>query len=325
MQELAMPDIKLTQRFEALVETGQGDPAALARVARQGDVAAAIDLAALFTRAGWVEPETIIDVYDAASASWFGEDHPPVDLTRGTGRPAPQMWAPFWDFIDDTSKMDPGGFTTRVAQLGFIVGEGFGERAGRASLAFPGVPDAVAQGWPPKFTMDELALCPEGSLGHEFRRQIVDNNFDLEVLDRDALGLAQLPPPLDYLNARALQCHDLWHIVGGYYLTALHETAISGFQMAQFGHNYSAQYLAFIVAKTAVMRPEGIPLVLEITLSGWRHGRGTPSLLGIDWQGVWSEPTDKVRQRLGVSAYNSPVPADLVEQLERAGLVHGLR
>ena len=315
-----MPDVAITQRFEEIVRTGAGDPAALARAAKQGDTVAAVDLAALLTRAGWVEPDTIIDVYDAASAGWFGENHPPVDLTRGNGSASAALWPLFWDFIDDMVMTDAGTFTTRVAGLGQYVDEGFAQRAGRSSLAFAGVPDAVAQGWPPKFSMDELAQCPEGSLGHEFRRQIIDNNFDLEVLDRDTLGLSKLPPPLDYLNARALQCHDLWHIVGGYFLTALHETAISGFQLAQFGHNYSAQYLAFITAKAALKRPEGVPLLLEVTLSGWRHGRGTPSLLGVHWQGVWDEPTDKVRERLGVSAYVSPFPPDLVEQLRQAGM-----
>ncbi len=320
-----MPASAITTRFETIVATGQGDPAALARAARQGDVAAATDLAALLTRAGWVEPGTIRDVYDAATAGWFGEDHPQVDLTRGTGKALPALWPKYWEFIDDTSKMDPGGFTMRVAALGQYVEQGFDVRAGQASLDFDGVPDAVAQGWPPKFTMEELAALPEGSLGNEFYRQIVDNNFDLEVLDRDTLGLAAMRPPLDYLNARSLQCHDLWHIVGGYHLTALHETAISGFQLAQFGHNYSAQYLAFIIAKTTLNRPEGIPLVLEVTLTGWRHGRDTPSLLGIDWKQEWDKPAEKVRERLGVEAYKSHIPADLVEQLERAGMVHGLR
>lgn len=163
-----MPDASITQRFEAITQSGEGDPASLARAAKTGDVAAAIDLAALLTRAGWVEPATIRDVWDAAAAGWFGEDHPEVDLTRGTGRALPALWSKFWEFIDDTSKMDPGGFTMRVAALGQYVEPGFDVRAGQASLDFDGVPDAVAQGWPPKFTMDDLAALPEGSLGNEF-------------------------------------------------------------------------------------------------------------------------------------------------------------
>ncbi len=315
-----MPDIAITQRFESIVNSGEGDPASLARAAKQGDMQAAADLAALLARAGFVEPDLILDVYDAAAAGWFGENHPPVDLTRGTGKASPSLWKPFWDFIDDMVKTDAGTFTLRTAALGDHVDDDFKRRAGEASLAYPGVPAAVAQGWPERFTMEALAACPDGSLGNEFHRQIIDNNFDLEVLDRDALGLANLPPPLDYLNVRILQCHDLWHIIGGYHTTALHEVGISAFQLSQFGHNYSAQFLSFAIAKAAIRRPEGLALLMEITMGAWKHGRGTPQLLGVDWPEIWNEPTAAIRERLGVSPYVSPVPPDLVEQLERAGL-----
>ncbi len=315
-----MPDSAITQRFESIVQSGEGDPVALARAAKTGDMKAAADLAALLTRAGWVEPAAIIPAYDAAAAGWFGDDPPAVDLTGGTGTVSPTLWPDYWAFIDDMVKTDPGTFTLRTAALGKHVDVGFSRRAGEASLAYPGVPAAVAQGWPERFTMAELEACPDGSLGNEFRRQIVDNNFDLEVLDRDALGLAHMPPPLDYLNVRILQCHDLWHIVGGYHTTALHEVGISAFQLSQFGHNYSAQFLAFIIAKAALRRPEGLALLMEITLGAWRHGRSSPQLLGVSWPDVWDQPTEAVRSRLGVAPYVSPVPPDLVEQLERAGL-----
>jgi len=305
------------QRFQALAASGDGDPAVLARAAKQGDVQAALDLGALLVRCGWIEPALALDAYDAAARGWFGEASPPCNMRGGTGKGSPALWAPFWELMDDDARMDPGGFTMRVAQLGGFVDGGFPVRAGKASLSYPGVPEAVAQGWPPKFQMADLAACPHDSLGGEFHRQIIDNNFDLEVLDRDTLGLAKLPPPLDYLNARALQCHDIWHIVGGYHTTALHEVAISAFQLSQFGHNYSAQFLAVVVTKSAIKRPEGVGLLLDIILTGWRHGRATPSLMGVDWPAIWAAPLDQVRKRLGVSAYNSPVPPDLVEQLEK--------
>ena len=290
------------QRFEALAASGDGDPAIFARAAKQGDMQAAADLGALFACAGFVEPALMLDTYDAAARGWFGEPSPPMTLRGGAGSVSPDLWAPFWAFLEDESKMDAGTFTMRTAGLGSFVDAGFARRAGEASLAYPGVPDAVSQGWPEKFRLSDLAACPGNSLGGEFHRLIVDNKFDLEVLDRDALGLSKLRPPLDYLNARALQCHDLWHIVGGYHTTALHEVAISAFQLSQFGHNYSAQFLAVITAKSAFKRPEGVGLLLEIILTGWRHGRQTPSLLGVDWPAVWSAPTETVRQRLAVAA-----------------------
>ncbi len=313
-----MPAAEIRERFERIVASGEGDAHALAAAARKGDVPAAIDLAALMTRAGFVEPAHILDLYDAAAAGWYGDSSQAVDLTPGSGTVNPALWPPFWEFLDDQSKMDAEAFTMRTARLGDHVDEGFAERAAHASLAYPGVPEAAAQGWPRKFNLEELAACPANSLGGEFHRLIVEKQFDLEVLDRDELGLADLRPPLDYLNARILQCHDLWHIVGGYDTTALHETAISGFQLSKFGHNYSAQYLAFVNARAAIRTPPAIPLLLEITLSGWRHGRETPQLLDVDWPEIWAQPTETIREKLGVTAYASPFPADLVEQMEAA-------
>ena len=98
------------QRFEAIVRSGEGDPAALAKAAKQGDMKAAADLGALFARAGFVEPATILDVYDAAACGWFGDASPSVSLRGGSGTVNPALWHPFWDFLDDDTKMDAGGF-----------------------------------------------------------------------------------------------------------------------------------------------------------------------------------------------------------------------
>ena len=198
-----------------------------------------------------------------------------------------------------------------------------GRGSARLALAYPGVPAAVAQGYPKRFGLGTLARCPAGSLGGQFHALIVDNGFDLEVLDREALGLGKLPAPLDYLNARAsLQCHDLWHIVGGYRTTALHEVAISAFQLAQFGHHYSAMFLGMVLTRIAFERPEGGAIILPIILGAWAHGRRTPPLLGVNWEAVWDGPLDQVRQKLGVTPYASPFPADLFEQLSVAACSH---
>jgi ubiquinone biosynthesis protein Coq4 len=176
----------------------------------------------------------------------------------------------------------------------------------------------VARGYPRRVRLETLARCPPGSLGGQFHALIVDNGFDLEVLDRDALGLDKLPPPLDYLNARILQCHDLWHITGGYRTTALHEVAISAFQLGQFGHHYSSMFLGMVLTRVAFERPEGGAIMLPTILSAWTHGRRTPPLLGVDWEAVWDKPLDQVRRNLGVTPYVSPFPADLFEQLQVA-------
>jgi hypothetical protein len=278
-------------------------------------------LAAAFMHTAFMAPERIAEVYDAAAEGWFGR---PVGVTAVSvveGDAAPldsAFWLAFWDVIDSARGLGAGGVTTRVAALGAWLSPRYQAKAARACSAYPGVLDAAEAGFPPRIAIADLAACPKGSLGEEFYRLIIDNGFDLEVLDRDALGLADLLPPLDYLNARMLQCHDLWHIVAGYRTTALHEVAISGFQLAQFGHAYSAQFLAWAATIAAFGEAPAFTVFMETVMSAWVHGRRTPPMLSIPWEQVWAEPTEAIRARFGVTPYQSPFPADLFEQFGAA-------
>ena len=187
------------------------------------------------------------------------------------------------------------------------------------ALRYPGVAEAAAGGVPSRFALEALAACPDGSLGGQLHSLVVDDGFDLEVLDRDALDLAGLPEPLEYLNLRILQCHDIWHLVAGYETTGLHEVAISGFQMAQFGHHYSSMFLGLVLTKVAFTEPfEGMGFLLDTVLSGYTHGRETPPLLGVEWESIWDRPVADIRSALGVAPYDSPYPAGLLEQLRSA-------
>jgi ubiquinone biosynthesis protein Coq4 len=91
--------------------------------------------------------------------------------------------------------------------------------------------------------------------------------------------------------------------------------AISGFQLAQFGHHYSSMFLGMVLARLAFERPEGGPILLQTILTAWAHGRRTPPLMPVNWPAVWNKPLDEVRAKLGVTPYASPFPADLFEQV----------
>lgn len=243
-----------------------------------------------------------------------------AELDPGPAPPAPALPVPdglfdaFWAILDGAG----GGrsaleFTQATAGLGAQLDPGFLAAQLSVCRDWPGVAEAAAQGWPEPFTLDQLAAAPEGSLASDFHRLIVENGFDLEVLDRDALSLRDLPAPLDYLNARILQVHDLWHLVGGYRTTGLHEIAISAFQLAQFGHAYSGFVLAVTLASAAADATR-YAVLSGVIAAAWRHGRTTPPLLGVDWPAVWSRPLPEVREALGVTAFPSPWPADLFER-----------
>jgi len=278
-------------------------------------------LAAALTHAAFAAPERLVEIYDAAAHGWRGADVQGPAIPFADHAPAPiseALWTEVSAVFDvNTAPVSPGDVTTRTAALAAFLDEGLTQRMAAAAAAYPGVAEAASHGAPPRFTLAALAACPTDSLGGAFHNLIVDNNFDLEVLDRDALGLADLPAPLDYLNARILQCHDLWHIVAGYRTTALHEVGVSGFQLAQFGHGYSAIFLAVTAARTAI-EPGLFGLIMDVTLDAWRHGRQTPALVGVDWPGVWTGTIEEVRARLGVEPFASPHPADLFEQLKAA-------
>jgi ubiquinone biosynthesis protein Coq4 len=310
-------------RFQNLAAKGGeiGSALALAQAVRDGDDQAGRDLAALWLHAAAAAPERLAAIYDASAEGWLGVP-PRAPLVEAAGGPVaitPEFWAAFWALVQaSNAEPDPGGVTQRTAALAGLLAPEFQARTAKIALAYPGVREAAANGYPERFTLEALAKAPKGSLGAEFHDLIVDNGFDLEVLDREALGLAELEPPLDYLNARILQCHDLWHILAGYRTTALHEIAISGFQAGQFGHHYSSMFLAMVLAKSAFGQPAGVGLMLDVILTGWTHGRQSPALLGLDWPAIWDRSVEDIRSDIGLLAYASAYPADLFEQLRAA-------
>ncbi len=288
----------------------------------QAFVAAAPDrlvIAATFAHAAFLAPDEVAETFDAFAEGWLGGPigAPPIARLDRPPETAPEgLWAAYWEVVEDAraGRLDAGAITMRTAALGGMMPAAFQARLCLASHAYAGVGAAADAGWPARIELAGLAACPPGSLGRRFHDLIVENGFDLEVLDRDAIGLTRLPPPLGYLNARILQAHDLWHIVAGYETTALHEVALSAFQMAQFGHSYSAQFLAVAAGVAAVGEPAGFGVLMDMIATAWAHGRQTPPLMLVAWEEVWREPVETIRARFSITPYASPFPPDLFEQ-----------
>jgi ubiquinone biosynthesis protein Coq4 len=311
-----------TDEFQARVLTGGGraDATRAAAALRSGDTGARYDVAALALSVAVVVPELVVDVYDGLCEGWLGAppDGPSVSGTPQPGAVSDQLWEGLWALVfDPDAGRDPAGITVRTAALTEFLAPEFHRRVAAMARRYPGVAEAAAGGIPPRFTLEELAGCPHDSLGGDLHAFVVDNGFDLEVLDRDSLGLQQLPPPLDYCNVRILQCHDIWHMVAGHATSGLHEVSVSGFQMAQFGHQYSSMFLGMLLTKVAFTQaPEITGFTLDTILTGYRHGRETPPLLGVDWEAVWDLPVPEIRTRLGVTPYDSPYPAWMLEEMQ---------
>ncbi|MFI4975967.1 MAG: Coq4 family protein [Caulobacterales bacterium] len=296
---------------------------AAALSARNPDCAdARVAIAAALAHVAFAAPERLVEVYDVLARAWLDEPIAGPSLIFAEAEPLPipeEFWDAFWTLRDAIAAggMGAGDVTRRTATLGSSLHPEFHLRAASAALSFVGVAEAAASGTPPRLSMQALAQCAPGSLGEALHRLVTDHGFDLEPLDRDTLNLDLQAAPQNYLSARMLQSHDLWHLVAGYETTGLHEIAISAFQMAQFGQPYSAILLAGVMVGASV-REDAFVRMLHTVVTGWKHGRETPPMIGIPWEEVWDLPVEEVRERYGVRPYASPYPADLVERLRAA-------
>ena len=81
-----------------------------------------------------------------------------------------------------------------VAALGGCVAEEFESWQSLQRDNIPAATTRLPKRFPELTDIDALGGLPEGSLGNDLYRMLVDNNFDAEVLDREVIGLANLPP-----------------------------------------------------------------------------------------------------------------------------------
>lgn len=286
--------------------------------AGDGAAEAARAIALGFVRAAYARPDLILPVYDALSAGWAGDaDHraPLAADTAGLFVLPAEQWRLFWAAVDLGASDGAKGITLAVTHTLGAADPALEARAAEAAFAFAGVRQAAERSLRAPYDIATLKNCAEGSLGGRFYRLIVDNGFDVEVLNREELTLTALPPVLRYTNTRILQTHDLWHLVAGYDTTILHEIGISAFQLAQFGHLYSAAFLATVATITAQAEPVAAQIYFSTVAAAWAHGRATPPLMTIEWEHLWDRPIDAIRADYGIAPFASPYPANLIEQV----------
>jgi len=322
-------DVTLAAAFEAAVDSPEISPAQLdALVAayraqapaatrdavddqRLGD---ALWASALMARAAFVVPAATLPLYDDLAAQ-FLDGIPFVFTARRLGEEArrrlatpgrlPAALAPhLWAVIE--GGVDAASITPRVAALGAAHPLALRDASARAMREFPGFDEFAARPPMPRMTMSRLAAFAADSLGGALHRLIVDNGYDIEVLDPELV--AGYHPELDGPNRYILQTHEVWHLVAGYSTSPGHEVAISGFQLAQFGHPYSRDFLAAITALTTFTAPAAACFVIQLALEGWRHGRATPPLTLVPWDERFDDSLEAIRQREGIETYRSLIP-----------------
>ena len=287
--------------------------------AKAGDRTAQLAVCGALVWSAFAAPQAITSIYDLLSRIYVGAELDADSLDVKEVALPDQFWQAFDDVLTGPEVgYDAGSITAAVASLGGAVATGFRDLVEAAANQHPGADGAATRAIPPLLTLSELETMPPGSLGNKLYRMLVDNGYDAEVLDRDAIGLASLPPASRYLNTRILQMHDVWHLVAGYQTTSLHEISISSFQLAQFGHSYSAMFLATISVMSQRNDPGAFNLMMQIIAESWVHGRQSPALMAIPFETEWARPIEDIRSRYGVSEFTGSFPPDLFEQLKSA-------
>jgi ubiquinone biosynthesis protein Coq4 len=312
------------QEFQqATKRTDAGSLAQAIASAKRGEASGRGQIATAMAWAAYACPDAVNAVFDNISSAWLGTGpRPEIPLDLPEASLPDSFWQAFWRVVDGPEEgYDAISITVAVAALSAELDSGFEDIAEHHAANHPGAKASLSNPVPGHTDIAALAACPEGSLGRSLHSMIVGNDFDPEVLDRQAIMLNSLPRSLQYLNTRILQMHDVWHLVAGYETTGTHEIAISSFQLAQFGHNYSSMFLAAGTTMSCYSTPKAFPILMQIIAEAWQHGRNTTPMMDIEWEDEWNHSLEDIRESYGISTYNSVFPADLMETMDNASFL----
>lgn len=277
-----------------------------------------LNAGALMAHAALAEPERTLQIFDALAEAWLDESDPAKrpDLLRArlpfitddAAEPTPVprfIWDRFWPIVQNAPEaIDALGFTGNVAAINVEEDLTIRERCERALLMHEDVKKLLNQP-EVRMTMKDLEGWPDGSLGERLHTMLTENNFDIEVLDADAVVLDGDFPAINRTNRRILQLHDVWHLFAGFDFTPGGEVAISGFQLAQFGQSYSARFLAVVTTLISIHAAPLADIIIALISEGWRHGRQTPPLLSYPWHEKLGQSIEDLRSELGASEFKS--------------------
>jgi len=155
----------------------------------------------------------------------------------------------------------------------------------------------------PSPDVEALAGLPDGSLGREFARYLVDNDLDANLLRESAFIGAHRARGEDpgYLAERGFQLHDVFHVLTGFDTTPLGEVRVVSFTVAQTPAPYPAMIIATRPLQMVLYKPELLPVVMDAITEGWALGRRARSLMAVHWEEHWESPLAELREEYGLA------------------------
>ena len=284
--------------------------------AKEGDESAQMRVVAAMVWAAFSCPAAIRPLYDSIARLWLasGEiDEHPSDLPQAPLEAS--FWEGFWPVVEYGRKKmyTPATATAGIATVSSATHPDFLALAEHGAERRFGSNDVGSR--MPDIDPEVLTSCPPDSLGNELSTMIANGGYDLDIGENRELRT--LPPTLHRLHAHVDRLDGAWRAVAGYDSTDSHLIAMAGFQLAQTGHLFSASALAIFSALAHFVIPKSFHLLAHLIAEGWRHGRETPPLLGLDWQSQWDKPLGAVRERFGIPVYKSIFNKNLFYTLPR--------
>jgi ubiquinone biosynthesis protein Coq4 len=285
--------------------------------------------AALMAHAAFVEPVRQIAIFDAIAAAWLDVTADPdraallerelpfmkaAPNSSNEWTPPRAVWDAFWGIVDadpaaaakpsDAKALD---FTGRVVAIGMHYDPELLTRCENAVLLHADVQALLAQP-EVRMTTNDLRNWPQDSLGSDLLNLLTSKGYDLEVINADDVLLPPIFAAQNRTNRRILQLHDVWHLFAGYGFTAQGEVAISAFQLAQFGQNYSTRFLAVVTTATCLTQLVDVDQFISLIAEGWRHGRRAPPLMSVPWHELLGRSIPELRAKFGVEPFKSRTP-----------------
>lgn len=158
-------------------------------------------------------------------------------------------------------------------------------------------------------SVEDLDHCVPGTLGHGYRRFIVDNgleanlarnyqSFNMQLSEEGQLD--RLPEDLSYTIVRGFQIHGFLHVLTGFSPRPVGELAQAAFHYAQLRFPYHAMRVAVTTAHIAFVQPDAITSAMDAMSAGWTMGRSCENLHFTRWEDELETPLVELRERAGI-------------------------
>ncbi len=147
---------------------------------------------------------------------------------------------------------------------------------------------------PTRPSLDILVKYNPDSLAHQYAKSLLDAGFDPDFYE-----VIEIEGPGTYLDLRARQTHDIWHVMTGFGTDLGGELGLQAFQLIQIYTPLSVLLMSSGLLHGVSLGADLEPLLHAIQ-EGFRIGHTKTPLLSVKWEEHWEKPVVLLREELGL-------------------------